>query len=86
MMFTVEATGTDLAWRWERAMIQGGEDWQPLTNETGKVEGANTATLTITGLEESDEGDYRCVVSNLARDDTSPAVHLTVARRWCRFL
>ena len=71
--FSVTATGTaPLSYQWQK----GGVD---LTDE-GSITGVTTATLTITGVMESDEGGYRCVVSNIAGMDTSNTAMLTVGK------
>ena len=41
---------------------------------------ANSATYTISSVMESDEGQYRCVVSNAAGTVTSDAANLTVCK------
>ena len=69
--FSVTATGTaPLSYQWQK-------DGVDLT-DGGSITGATTATLTITGVMESDEGDYRYVVTNIAGMDTSNAAMLTV--------
>ena len=71
--YSVTATGTaPLSYQWQK----GGVD---LTDE-GSITGVTTATLTITGVMESDEGGYRCVVSNIAGMDTSNTAMLTVGK------
>ena len=71
--FRVTATGTaPLSYQWQK----GGVD---LTDE-GSITGVTTATLTITGVMESDEGGYRCVVTNIAGMDTSNTAMLTVGK------
>ena len=63
--FSVTATGiAPLSYQWQK-------DGVDLT-------GTTTATLTITGVMESDEGGYRCVVTNIAGMDTSNTATLTV--------
>ena len=65
--FSVTATGTTpLSYQWQK----GGED----------LTGATTATLTITGVMESDEGGYRCVVTNIAGMNTSDTAVLTLGK------
>ena len=62
--FSVTATGTaPLSYQWQK-------DGEDLT-DGGSITGATTATLTITGVMESDEGGYRCVVTNIAGMVTS---------------
>ena len=69
--FSVTATGTaPLSYQWQK-------DGEDLT-DGGSVTGATTATLTITGVMESDEGGYRCVVTNIAGMDTSDTAMLTI--------
>ena len=46
-------------------------------NSTGRFSGADTAILTIGGVQEEDEGNYSCVVSNIVGNVTS-AVGLAV--------
>ena len=71
--FTVEATGTHLDYCWER---EEGSDWKPLP-ELDRIQGSNTATLTITGLNQADGGKYRCIISNLAGSISSKPAKLT---------
>ena len=47
-------------------------------SETESISGASTSTLTITGVTESNEGGYRCVVTNSAGTATSNTATLTV--------
>ena len=69
--FSVTATGTaPLSYQWQK-------DGVDLT-DGGSITGATTATLTITVVMESDEGGYRCVVTNIAGMDTSNTAMLTV--------
>ena len=55
-VFTVEATGTALTYSWSHnaAGLQDG----------GRIAGANTPTLTISDVQESDAGTYHCLISN----------------------
>ena len=76
--FSVTATGTaPLSYQWQK-------DGVNLT-DGGSITGATTATLTITGVTESDEGGYRCVVTNIAGMDTSNTAMLTVGKLNCMF-
>ena len=71
--FSVTATGTaPLSYQWQK-------DGVDLT-DGGSITGATTATLTITGVMESDEGGYRCVVTNIAGTVTSDTATLTVGK------
>ncbi len=57
--FTVQAAGTGVitySWQTDKSGI-----WANLING-GKVSGANSSTLIITGIDESDEAHYRCIV------------------------
>ena len=76
--FNVTATGTaPLSYQWQK-------DGVDLT-DGGSITGATTATLTITGVMESDEGGYRCVVTNIAGMDTSNNAILTFGKyQYCK--
>ena len=69
--FSVTATGTKpLSYQWQKDGVN--------LSDGGRISGATTATLTITGVTESDEGGYRCVVTNSAGTATSNTATLTV--------
>ena len=71
--FSVTATGTaPLSYQWQKVGVN--------LTDGGSITGATTATLTITGVMESDEGGYRCVVTNTAGMDTSNTAMLTVGK------
>ena len=71
--FSVTATGTaPLSYQWQK-------DGVDLT-DGGGITGATTVTLTITGVMESDEGGYRCVVTNIAGMVTSNIAMLAVGK------
>jgi glucose/arabinose dehydrogenase len=73
--FTVAASGTaPLAYQWQKL---NGSTWTNLANG-GTVSGATTPTLTITGAQLADAGDYRAVVTNSAGSATSNSARLTV--------
>ena len=73
MSFSVTATGTEpLSYQWQK-------DGVDLT-DGGSITGATTATLTIADVMESDEGGYRCVVTNTAGMDTSNTSVLIVGK------
>ena len=75
MTFNVTATGAgSLTYQWQR----NGADIDP---PPAGVSGATTNTLTIANVQESNEGMYRCVVTNAAGSTTSDAAQLTV-REW----
>ena len=69
--FTVTATSEDgnLSYQWQKG--------------TDSISGATSATYTINEVMESDEGEYRCVVSNAAGSVTSAAASLTVCKCVC---
>jgi uncharacterized delta-60 repeat protein len=70
-VFAVEATGTPADFQWRK-------DGVDLVDGPG-ISGAQTATLTLTGVDAADEGDYSVVVSNVLGSDTSADATLTVA-------
>ena len=75
MTFTVAAT-TDagsLTYQWQL----NGTDLNP---PPAGVSGATTNNLTIANVQESNEGMYRCVVTNDAGDTNSDAAQLTVCK------
>ena len=65
--FTVTATGDNLMYQWQK-------------DGSNIATGANSATYIIAAVAESDEGEYRCVVSNAANSVTSTAASLTVCK------
>ena len=65
--FIVTATGDNLMYQWQK----DGSDI---------ASGVTSATYTIAAVTESDEGAYRCVVTNAANSDTSTAASLTVCK------
>ena len=76
--FTVQATGTEplnYHWEWNPAKEGGSEEWQPCSG----VEGYDTATLTIPSVQKSNEGMYRCVISNCAGSKPSKPAELKVS-------
>ncbi len=69
--FSVEANGVGpLSYQWKK-------DGADLSNG-GRISGADTATLTISSVQESDEGNYSCEVSNTYGSVESNAATLTV--------
>ena len=73
MTFTVAATtgAGSLTYQWQ---LNGAD----LTPPPAGVSGATTSTLTIANVQESNEGMYRCVVTNDAGDTNSDTAQLTV--------
>ena len=70
-IFTVNATGLVTGYQWQQLSSANGAKWVNLTNSNGKIIGANTSTLTLTGVTESmNRFRYRCIVTG----QCSPAV------------
>ena len=77
--FTAEATGTqplNYQWEWKSAIDDG--EWQPCDVE--RFPGADSSTLTILSVQNSNEGSYRCVVSNCTGSQTSNSAELSVGK------
>ena len=82
--FSIKVTGTeplDYHWQWKSA--GGSEEWQRCP-----AEWCDGARLTIPNVQKSNEGSYRCVISNYAGSDTSyPAkLEVSILRISLRFL
>ena len=74
--FTTQATGTEpinYHWQWKPAEKEG--EWQSCN-----AEWFSGATLTISSVQKSNEGSYRCVISNCAGTQTSNPVQLSVGK------
>ena len=65
--FTVSATGDSLMYQWQKDTVN-------------IATGANSASYMIAAVAESDEGMYRCVVSNTANSVPSTAASLSVCK------
>ena len=78
--FTIGTTGTEplsYQWQWKPAGEEGGsEEWQLCD-----VDGPQTATLSIPGVQKSNEGKYRCIIGNCAGSQTSNTATLTVGKK-----
>ena len=77
VMFSITAmtdAGT-LSYQWQRNEVN--------IPPTSGVSGVNTSTLTITSVQESNEGMYRCVVTNDAGSTNSSTAELTVCKYMC---
>ena len=80
--FTIQATGTEpLNYHWERKSRDGSQGWQSCDVES--FPGANSSTLTIPSVQKSNEGNYRCTVSNLAGSENSECATLTLGELNC---
>ena len=72
MTFAVVATGSTLMYQWQRNLVD--------LNSTGRFIGVDTAVLTISSVQEEDEGNYSCIVSNIVSNETSRSAELTVRK------
>ena len=73
--FIVQVTGMkpiSYHWQWNPDKEGVSEDWQPYS-------GADTPTLTVQDVQKSNEGSYRCVISNCAGSQTSKPAKLEVS-------
>ncbi len=74
--FTVVAGGAGAAeYQWQK--FSSGQ-WLTIVNFPGQISGATTATLTILGAEEGNEGSYRCRITKICGTSFSNAATLTV--------
>ena len=74
-MFSAETSGNEpLSYKWEWKPAES-EEWQPRD-----AQGSNSTTLTILSVQKSNEGSYRCVISNYADEQTSNAANLVVGK------
>ena len=75
--FTLQATSTETLsyhWEWKPAGEEdGSKEWQPCP-----AEWSDGATLTIPSVQKSNEGSYRCDISNSAGSRVSNPVNLSV--------
>ena len=79
LAFTVQASGTEpLNHQWEIKTGDESGEWQSCDVES--FPGANSSTLTIPSVQKSDEGSYRCTVSNIVGTQTSKPVKLSVGK------
>ena len=73
--FTVQATGKEpLSYRWEWKHAES-EKWQLCD-----AQGSSSAMVTIPSVQKSNEGSYRCVISNYAGSQTSNPAYLGVGK------
>ena len=69
--FTVEATGSDLSYQWQKS-TDNGSNWTDITGETNTTYTTGKTTMDMSGTQ------YRCVVKNSIDEVTSDAATLTV--------
>ena len=76
--FTVQATGTDplsYHWQWMSVEKNWSKEWKSCDSEW-----CDGATLTISKVQKSNEGSYRCVISNHVGNQTSNSANLSVGK------
>ena len=79
VMFTAEATGTEPRnYQWEWKPAKDDSEWQLCDAE--RFPGADSSTLTIPSMRKSNEGSYRCAVSNCAGSQSSNPAELSVGK------
>ena len=79
VLFTTEATGTEpLNYQWEWKPAIDDDKWQLC--DVKKLPGADSSTLSILSVYESNQGSYRCVISNCAGKETSNPAKLSVGK------
>ena len=72
---TIQATGTEpLSYQWQWKPAEESVKWQPCP-----AEWCDGATLTIPNVQKSNEGSYRCVISNCAGTHTSEPAKVEVS-------
>ena len=77
--FAIRATGTEpLRYQWEIKPGDGSGGWQSCNVEG--FSGSNSSELTISHVQKSDEGSYRCVVGNIVGSQTSEPVKLSIGK------
>ena len=79
VLFTIKATGTEpLNYQWEWKSTMDDDEWQSCKVET--FSGAESSTLTIPSVQKSNEGNYRCVISNCAGSQASHPAKLCLSK------
>ena len=80
-MFTVQATGTEpLKYQWQHKMRAESGEWQSC--DVARFSGATSSALIILSVQRSDEGSYRCIVSNTVGSLTSEPALLTTGEKF----
>ena len=72
--FSIVASGQGLTYQWF------GPGGVALTDQTGKIIGATSATLRVFNVQQSDTGGYQVRVSNAVGSVTSNLVALTISK------
>ena len=79
LAFTIQSSGTEpLNYQWEIKTGDGSREWQSCDVE--RFPGANCSKIIIPSVQKSNEGIYRCVVSNNAGSQTSEPVNLNIGK------
>ena len=79
VMLTAEATGTKpLNYQWEWKSVRGDGKWRPCNVE--RFPGADSFRVLIPSVQKSNEGSYRCSVSNCAATQISNPAELSVGK------
>ena len=83
--FTVRTIGTEslsYQWQWKPAGEgSNSREWQQC--DVKRFPGANNSTLTISSVQKSHEGSFRCAISNCAGSETSKPANLSVGMNPC---
>ena len=80
--FSIQAAGTELLkYQWQHKIGEESGEWQSCDVES--FPGTNSSTLTIPSVQKSNEGSYRCTVSNCAGSETTDCATLTVGELNC---
>ena len=82
--FTIQAIGTEplsYLWQWKPWPAKKWWMWGASEEEwkSCDAKGSDGAILTIPNVQKTNEGDYRCVISNCAGHDTSHFAQLKVS-------
>ena len=73
--FSVQVRGTlPFSYSWE-CNLDDGSKWQSVSS---RGNGVDTDTLVLNDIEKGDEGNYRCIISNLAGSINSKIAKLTL--------
>ena len=79
LAFTIQSSGTQpLNYQWEIKTGGGSGEWQSCDVE--RFPGANCSKIIIPSVQKSNEGIYRCVVSNSVGSQTSEPINLNIGK------